>query len=88
MTDKKKELSIPITVAAAAVQDIMYIGCCTINVVVPAAVAATMGKMGWKDAGKKAEKGAKYTAAIPGSKDTAREVARLAVRIMQDLEDT
>jgi hypothetical protein len=84
--NKKTELSVPITVAAAAAQDIMYIGCCTINVVVPAAVAAAMGKMGWKDAGKVAEKGAKYTASIPGAKNTAREVARLAARIMEDLE--
>ncbi|MBC7248839.1 MAG: hypothetical protein H5T62_01015 [Anaerolineae bacterium] len=84
---KKAELSLPITVASAVIQEIMYVGCCTINVVVPAAVAAAMGKYTWKDAGKVAEKGAKITAAIPGAKDTAREVARLAVRIMKDLED-
>jgi len=83
---KKAELSLPITVASAVIQEIMYIGCCTINIVIPAAIAATMGKYTWKDAGKVAEKGAKITAAIPGAKETAREVARLAVRIMKDLE--
>jgi hypothetical protein len=85
--NKKAELSLPITVAAGLAQEIMYVGCCTINVIVPAVVAAAMGKYGWKDAGKKAEKGAKLTCSIPGAKDTAREAARLAVRIMQDLED-
>ncbi|MCF7935666.1 MAG: hypothetical protein K9L28_04930 [Synergistales bacterium] len=85
--NKKSDWTIPITVASVAAQELMYIGCCTVNVVIPAAVAATSGKMGWKDAGKYAEKGASITNAIPGAKDKAREVARLAVRLMQDMED-
>jgi hypothetical protein len=84
--NKKSELSLPITAAAVLVQELMYIGCCTINVVVPAAIAAAMGKYSWKDAGKVAEKGATLTRAIPGVKKKAREVARLTVRIMEDLE--
>jgi methylthioribose-1-phosphate isomerase len=63
----------------------MYIGVCTINVVIPAAVAAVMGVETWEDAGKIAEKGGFITAAIPGAKDTAREVAKTAIRLMQDL---
>ena len=86
VVNKKAELSLPITVAAAVAQELMYVGCCTIDAVVPAVVAAAMGKYTWKDAGKKAEKGAKITCSIPGAKDTAREVARLAVRILKDLE--
>jgi hypothetical protein len=84
--NKKAELSLPITVAAAVAQELMYVGCCTIDAVIPAVIAAAMGKYSWKDAGKKAEKAAKITCSIPGAKDTAREVARLAIRIMKDLE--
>jgi len=86
VVNKKAELSLPITVAAAVVQDIMYVGCCTIDAVVPAVVAAAMGKHTWKDAGKIAEKAATITCSIPGAKNTAREVGRLAVRILKDLE--
>jgi len=50
------------------------------------ALAAAMGKYSWKDAGKAAEKGAILTRAISGAKEKARGVARLAVRIMKDLE--
>jgi hypothetical protein len=64
----------------------MYVGCCTIDAVVPAVTAVAMGKYTWKDAGKVAEKSARITCSIPGAKGTAREVGRLAERIMKDLE--
>ena len=85
--NKKSEFSLPITVAAAAVQELMYVGACAINAVVPAAVAAATGKYTWKDAGKKAEEGADLTRAIPGTKEKAQQVAELAVRIANDLAD-
>ncbi|KUO65962.1 MAG: hypothetical protein APF84_01500 [Gracilibacter sp. BRH_c7a] len=84
--NKRTELSGAITVAAAVSQELMYIGCCTINIVVPAAVAAVMGVASWEDAGKMAEQGAKLTAAIPGGKESAREVAKEALRIMKELK--
>ncbi len=85
--NKKAELSLPITVASAVAQELMYLGCCTVDAVVPAVVAAAMGKYSPKEAGTCAEKGAPITCSIPGAKGTVREVAALALRIMQDLED-
>jgi hypothetical protein len=84
--NKKAELSLPITVAAAVAQELMYVGCCTIDAVVPAVVAAAMGKYTAKEAGKCAESGAHVTCSIPGAKGTIKEVSALALRIMKDLE--
>ena len=82
----KAELSLPITVAAAVAQELMYVGCCTIDAVVPAVVAAALGKYTAKEAGKCAESGAHITCSIPGAKGTVKEVSALALRIMKDLE--
>jgi hypothetical protein len=83
--NQKSELSLPITVAAAVAQELMYVGCCTIDAVVPAVVATTMGKYTAKDAGKCAEEGGRITCSIPGAQTTVREVTALALRILKDL---
>ena len=83
--NKKSELSMAITCAAVAIQELMYIGCAPINVIIPATVAAAMGVLTPAEAAKQAEKGATTTVAIPGAGEKAKEAATLAVRIMKDL---
>ena len=61
-------------------QELQYIGHTIINVTVPAVVATLLGK-DEKAASKAAESGAYLTKAIPGAKDRAFDVARLAKKI-------
>lgn len=82
--NKKAELNFPIMLAAAAIQEMQYVGHSIINVVTPAAVVAAMGLMDWQEAGKEVERVADQTRTIPGAKEKARQVARLAVRMMRD----
>ena len=85
--NKKAELSLPITVASAVAQELMYLGCCTVDATVPAVVAAALGKYSAKEAGKCAEEGGRLTCSIPGARSTIKEMAALAQRIMKDLAD-
>ncbi len=68
--------------AASAASDIMLAGCNLLNAVVPAAVAAAMGKCQPEDAAAQAEQGAYITCGIPGGKAAATKIARLAVEIV------
>ena len=68
---------------AAAVMSELYLASNTIiNVTVPAAVAAAMGKMSPEEAARVAEQGCFLTVGIPGARERAENVARLAARIV------
>jgi len=54
------------------------------NVTVPAAVAAAMGKMTPQEAGKVAQKAAFVSSGIPGSNVNAEAAARMAVLVMEN----
>ena len=83
--NKKAEFSLPITVASAVAQELMYVGACAINIVVPATMAAATEKYTPKEAAKYANKGANLTRAIPGAKEKALESAAMAQRLLKDL---
>ncbi|TQD25351.1 hypothetical protein [Methanolobus vulcani] len=84
--DDKDVLDI-IPFAAIPVSELQLSGHSIINITVPAAVAAAMKIEEPKDAAKKCEAGGKYcSAAIPGAKDKAKRVSKLAVRIMDELK--
>lgn len=83
--DKQDLLEI-IPLAAIPVCELQLSGHSVINITVPAAVAAAMKVLEPKEAAKLAEKGGKAgTAAIPGAREKAFDVAKLAVRIMDSM---
>ncbi|MCQ1536255.1 hypothetical protein FTO70_11300 [Methanosarcina sp. KYL-1] len=84
--DKQDLLEI-IPLAAIPVCELQLSGHSVINITVPAAVAAAMKILDPKEAAKLAEKGGKAgTAAIPGAREKAFDVAKLAVRIIESME--
>ncbi|WP_440954288.1 hypothetical protein ACSAZK_11580 [Methanosarcina sp. Mfa9] len=83
--DKQDILEV-IPLAAIPVSELQLSGHSIINITVPAAVAAAMKVLEPKEASKLAEKGGKAgTAAIPGAREKAFDVAKLAVRIMDSM---
>lgn len=69
----------PVRELSTAANDIL-------NVTVPAAVAAILGKAEPADAARIAEDAAFLTAGIPGARQKAAEVARIALRIVKGLK--
>lgn len=75
---KRDDVAWAIPVAAPAVSDLALSGCCILNIVIPAAVAAIMGYSSSAEAADEAEKSAYITAGIPGGKAAAVKVANEA----------
>jgi methylthioribose-1-phosphate isomerase len=71
---------------AVLTQELQYIGHTIINITVPAAVAGILG-MDADDAATRAEDGAFLTRAIPGAGDKAKDVARLAQRVFEKINE-
>jgi hypothetical protein len=71
------DMGTAIFAGAVLIQEMQYIGHTILNITVPAAVAAQLG-MDPAEAAKKAAKGAYLTNAIPGGKETAERVAKIA----------
>jgi hypothetical protein len=67
---------------AAVLDEMTLMGNTIMNITVPAAVAAAMGKMSPDDAAKEAAANAPLTAGIPGARVRAEKVAALAAKIV------
>lgn len=83
--NKNKDLLGAIPLAAVPVTELQLSGHTIVNVIVPAAVAAAMGRLTPKEAAREAIAGAYVSSAIPGGMQRAEEVARRAVRIASEL---
>lgn len=78
---KCPEFAWAVPLAAPAVSDLALSGCCILNVVIPAAVAAIMEYSPADEAAGEAEKAAYITAGIPGGKAAAMKVANTACAV-------
>jgi hypothetical protein len=83
--NKNKDVLGAIPLAAVPVTELQLSGHTIINIIVPAAVAAAMGKLTPKEAAREAIAGAYVSSAIPGGMQRAEEVAKRAVRISSEL---
>jgi hypothetical protein len=76
-----------ITFAAVPLNEILMGSNIILNITVPAAVAAAMGKHSPEEAARLAETGGFISTAIPGARERAEKVALLAARIVGQLND-
>ena len=78
---KRDDVAWAVPVAAPAVSDLALSGCCILNIVVPASVAALMEYSSIGDASEEAERAAYITGGIPGGKASAMKVAEEALAV-------
>jgi hypothetical protein len=84
--NKKKEFSFPIMFSTITLQELMYSGCCILNIIVPCVIGALLG-IDPAEASKMAAKGAWINNTVPGASERAFKVAKRAMRIMKNLND-
>lgn len=78
---KRDDVAWAVPVAAPAVSDLALSGCCILNIVVPASVAALMEYSSIADASEEAQRAAYITGGIPGGKASAMKVAEEALAV-------
>lgn len=82
--NKKTEILEAIPLGAVPIVELQLSGHSILNLIVPAAVAAAMGKGSPEEIAKKAAGGAYISSAIPGGIPRVKEVAMRAVKIMSE----
>jgi hypothetical protein len=84
--NKNVELNIPIMISCIAVQELMYSGCCILNIIVPAVIGTLLGS-DLKEASKKATKGAWINNSVPGAEKRIKKITQKALNIYNNLKD-
>jgi len=86
VVNKKMDILEAIPLAAVPVVELQLCGHTIINIIVPAAVAATMNnELTPREIARKAVEGAYISSAIPGGVPRAEEVSKRAIKIMSEL---
>ena len=86
VVNKKMDILEAIPLAAVPVVELQLCGHTIINIIVPAAVAATMNsELTPREIARKAVEGAYISSAIPGGIPRAEEVSKRAIKIMSEL---
>ncbi|MGR8918115.1 MAG: hypothetical protein ACU85V_00745 [Gammaproteobacteria bacterium] len=80
---KRQDIAWAVPMVAPLASEILLASNVIINVTVPAAVAAAMGRLSPEEAGLEAQRAGFVSSGIPGSNVNAEAAARIAVEVMQ-----